>query len=336
MDNLTHSLVGAGLAATGLRRLTPLATVTMVIGANFPDIDAVYGLSSRALELRRGLTHGLPAHVVLPFVLTGLVLLWDRAVRRRRHPAAPPVRPGALLLVATIAIWTHAALDHLNTYGVRWLMPFSERWFYGDTLFIVDPWLWLVLGVAVWWARRRWLAEHPQWPRPARVLMSVALAYTLLMAGSGLLGRGTVRRELAPLAVPRDARLMVAPRLGAPFQRDVVFVQGDAYRTGRLDLLARPAVRLDAAPVPAGMDDPAVARALAASRGARAFVRWSRFPFARVVRDGDVTVVQLDDLRYGRPGRRSFAFTEVRLSRDVAAGTASRAPRVDTPRREAP
>jgi inner membrane protein len=29
---------------------------------------------------------------------------------------------------------------------MRWLSPFSDRWTYGDTLFIVDPWLWLLLG----------------------------------------------------------------------------------------------------------------------------------------------------------------------------------------------
>ena len=28
-------------------------------------------------------------------------------------------------------------------------MPFDERWFYGDTLFIIDPWIWLGLGGAL-------------------------------------------------------------------------------------------------------------------------------------------------------------------------------------------
>jgi inner membrane protein len=43
-------------------------------------------------------------------------------------------------------------------------MPFDRRWFYGDAVFIVDPWLWLVLGGAVWLgtesraARWTWLA----------------------------------------------------------------------------------------------------------------------------------------------------------------------------------
>ena len=34
-------------------------------------------------------------------------------------------------------------------------MPFSSRWFYGDTLFIIDVWLWLILGLGIYAARRR-------------------------------------------------------------------------------------------------------------------------------------------------------------------------------------
>ena len=54
---------------------------------------------------------------------------------------------------------THPALDWLNTYGIRLLMPFDGRWFYGDVLFIVDPWVWLLLGTAVLLAHSgsRWL-----------------------------------------------------------------------------------------------------------------------------------------------------------------------------------
>ena len=44
---------------------------------------------------------------------------------------------------------THPVLDWLNNYGIRLLMPFSPRWFYGDAVFIIDPWLWLALGGAL-------------------------------------------------------------------------------------------------------------------------------------------------------------------------------------------
>ena len=40
-------------------------------------------------------------------------------------------------------------LDWLNTYGVRFLMPFDGTWFYGEALFIIDPGVWLLAGLTV-------------------------------------------------------------------------------------------------------------------------------------------------------------------------------------------
>jgi inner membrane protein len=155
MDPLAHTLAGASLARTGLERLTPLATATLVVGANLPDVDAVANFwgGDASLWIRRGWTHGALALVVLPFVLTGLVLAVDRILRRDRADRA---RAGPLLALSWLSIWSHPALDWLNTYGVRLLMPFSGRWFYGDAVFIVDPWLWLLFGAAavVAWTRR--------------------------------------------------------------------------------------------------------------------------------------------------------------------------------------
>jgi inner membrane protein len=172
MDPIAHTLTGAALAATGLRRVTPLATAALVIGANAPDVDVLtsFAGSYASLALRRGWTHGVLALVVWPFVLTAILLLWDRW-RRAGHltrsaappgtqdpgpaspgPASPgpanlgPARAGPLLGLVALAVLTHPTLDWLNNYGMRWLMPFDGRWSYGDALFIVDPWVWLALG----------------------------------------------------------------------------------------------------------------------------------------------------------------------------------------------
>ena len=154
MDNLAHSLFGAVLAETGLKRLTPLATATLVVGANLPDVDAVAMLAGpdAALLWRRGITHGVLALALWPVVLTVVMLGIDR-IRRRRRPDAAPAHAGWLFALSVIGLWSHTSLDWLNTYGVRWLMPFDGRWFYGDTLFIVDPWFWLLAGAAVVVAR---------------------------------------------------------------------------------------------------------------------------------------------------------------------------------------
>ena len=180
MDPLTHTLVGGSLAATRLGEKTRLATASCVIGANLPDVDVLafaWGVDA-ALGFRRGWTHGVLALVVLPLALAGLLRLWDRwwppgrwpprwwsalrRVERSRPPGEgagdqPPRRlsPGWLVALCYLSVLTHPALDWLNNYGMRWLMPFDGRWFYGDSVFIVDPWLWLLLGTGWLVGRRR-------------------------------------------------------------------------------------------------------------------------------------------------------------------------------------
>ena len=170
MDNLCHTLVGAALAEAGLKRRTPLAVAALVIGANLPDVDVLaYAWGPDvALGFRRGWTHGVLALAVWPFCLTGLLLVWDRLVRRRRHPDATPADPRSLLWLSAIALLTHPFLDWLNTYGLRWLMPFRDVWYYGDTLYIVDPWIWSALGLGVALSRRELKGGNREKDRPPR------------------------------------------------------------------------------------------------------------------------------------------------------------------------
>ncbi len=151
MDPIAHTLAGATMAQTGLKRTTPLATATLVIGANLPDIDAIVTFAGSDLSLlyRRGWTHGVVALVVLPILLTLAVVAYDRLFRRRRAPDKSPVAPRWVFGLSVLGVASHFFLDWLNTYGVRLLMPFDGTWFYGDALFIVDPWMWLVLAATV-------------------------------------------------------------------------------------------------------------------------------------------------------------------------------------------
>lgn len=154
MDPLTHTLVGASLSATRLGQKTRLATPALIIGANLPDIDVLSYLwgDDNALAFRRGWTHGVPALVVLPALLAVLLWLWGRG--RDESDPGRRLSPGWLLALSYLACLTHPFLDWLNTYGMRWWMPFSDRWYYGDSVFIVDPWLWSILGLG-WAVGRR-------------------------------------------------------------------------------------------------------------------------------------------------------------------------------------
>ena len=35
-------------------------------------------------------------------------------------------------------------MDWTNNYGMRFLLPWDSRWFYGDLVFIIDPYLWIL------------------------------------------------------------------------------------------------------------------------------------------------------------------------------------------------
>ena len=113
MDNICHTLVGAALAESGLKRRTALGSATLMIAANFPDIDVIAVPLGHSLGFRRGVTHGLPALVVLPLVLTLMMLGWHRW-RRGERPHA-----GWLLALSVIGMVTHPFLDWMNTYNMR-------------------------------------------------------------------------------------------------------------------------------------------------------------------------------------------------------------------------
>lgn len=149
MDNLTHSLVGLAAAKAGLGRLSPHATFVCVAAANLPDADNVARLRGPAfyLEHHRGITHSIVGALALAVAFALLFYaggrLWERLRGREPRASLKGLLACSLLLTAS-----HPLLDWTNNYGVRPLLPWDGRWFYGDLLFIVDPWVWLLLGGA--------------------------------------------------------------------------------------------------------------------------------------------------------------------------------------------
>jgi inner membrane protein len=54
-------------------------------------------------------------------------------------------------MLAYLAGLLHIFLDYTNNYGVRPFLPFSDHWYYGDFIFVIDPWIWLILGSSLVW-----------------------------------------------------------------------------------------------------------------------------------------------------------------------------------------
>jgi inner membrane protein len=203
MDPLAHTLVGAALGRTRLGRGVPYATVTLALAANAPDVDAfVYFAGEDAgLHWRRGWSHGPIGLVVLPLVLVLAVTIWSRW---RRRDGGGPLPVGRLTALAYLGVLTHPALDWLNTYGIRLLSPFSDRWYYGDTLFIVDPWLWLMLGGALFLAHSATVRAVAGWAALGLVASLLVLGGPAPIVAKALWIAGLTALALARLSA-RDA-----------------------------------------------------------------------------------------------------------------------------------
>lgn len=300
MDNLCHTLAGWALSEAGLKKRTPLGVAALLIGANVADVDALAYLKGTlaALTFRRGLTHGIVATALWPFVVTGLLLAWDRAVRRSRRPEAPPARPGPLLLLSAIGVLSHPLLDLLNTYGVRLLSPFSDRWFYGDALFIVDPWLWLLLGGGAFLSRHARRRGVSGGERPARIALGLAGAYAVLMLAGGRVVAGRIADTFTSGGKPVES-VLAAPMPVTPAHRRLVVDEGSMYAIGSWEPFARPQIRLLPDPI-LKESTPGLAQESAATENGRRFLRWARYPIFERLPDGGVLI---RDARYiGRAG----------------------------------
>jgi inner membrane protein len=141
LEPLTHFLTGACMGRAGLNRKTALATLTLTLAAEAPDLDVLgrFGGPAFGFAHHRGFTHSFLGAPLVALVVVGFVyLIWRLRGRKTKNPNLPP-RWGLLFLYACLAGLSHILLDFTNNYGVRPFWPFSEKWYSWDIVFIIEP-----------------------------------------------------------------------------------------------------------------------------------------------------------------------------------------------------
>lgn len=344
MDPVAHTLFGATLAETGLKRTSRYSAATLIIGANLPDIDglSMFWGSDASLYFRRGWTHGVLSLIILPLFLAGGVWLWHRW--RSGGGGGPPFKIGNIIGLSYLAVLSHPALDWLNTYGVRVLMPFDGTWFYGDTLFVVDPWFWLLVAASVVLANSRarlasagWIflaaaasllilfsgaASNPVklvWFVGLTVIVALRLAntsetsvrsiargclVTLLIYISATYGLARMTEASVSDQYPGPMETQANPLPGIPYEHRVVAVYANKYRVVRPDGSSSEFERRE--------PDQIVQTALS-DPSIRGFKTWMRYPYWEVTETGDGFSVNFYDLRYAEPGQPSRGIGHVRV-----------------------
>jgi inner membrane protein len=151
VENVTHSLLGAALAEVTMPRAASrpqrrLFFMAGVLAANLPDADLLY---TRIVAPPLGylLHHRGHTHTLVGCALLG-ALIWAVTQIVPSLKATVALSPRRFWILIAAALSSHLLADSWNSYGVHPFWPFDNRWFYGDAIFIAEPWFWVFLGSA--------------------------------------------------------------------------------------------------------------------------------------------------------------------------------------------
>jgi inner membrane protein len=321
VEPITHFLTGACMGRAGFNRTTALATATMTLAAEAPDLDMLGQFKDPVFGFahHRGFTHSfLGLFLVSGLVVGFMYLLWRLRGRPMDNPKLPP-RWARLFLYAYLAGLTHILLDFTNNYGVRPFWPFSEKWYSWDIVFIADPFLWLFLvaGLLVptfFSLVDRELGVRPKAPA-GRIGATLALLGVLLVWG---VRDYQHRRAVSALKAylyekAEPIRASAYPNWWNPFSWNGVVETQNFYATASVDSLqpeVDPAGEMQVLYKP---EETAVTLAAKNSGLGRVYLDWAQYPYTETEpiqspRAG--YLVRFIDLRYSSPqfgARRSLS-----------------------------
>jgi inner membrane protein len=311
LEPVTHFLTGACLARAGFNRKTALATATMTLAAEAPDIDILGNFKDPVFgfDHHRGFTHSFLGLILVQALVVGLMyFIWRLRGRKVKDPNLPP-RWGVLFLFAYLAGLTHILLDFTNNYGVRPFWPFWEKWYSWDIVFIIEPLLLVLLigGLAVpglFSLINDEIGVRRKGP-PGRLGAVVALLGVVAVWGvRDYEHRRAVNALDSRLYEGADpVRVSAYPRWLNPFEWYGVVETRDFFATMSVDSLipeADPEGRMQIRQKP---EETPVTLAAKRSEVGRVYLDWAQYPVVETEPIESGYIVRFWDLRYYDPNR---------------------------------
>jgi inner membrane protein len=298
VDNPTHLLTGYFMSRAGLNRLTPYATAILLISANIPDIDiaALAGGWTDYLHWHRSWTHTFLLSPVMALASVAIVRL---AVRK-------PLPWLAATLVAWLGVLSHLLLDWTNQYGIRFLLPFSPRWYQLDNTMLFDVWIYSAFAVCLFAPLLARLVGSEIGARPVKTAGQGWAIAALLFLCLYFTGRGVIHGRLIDVLNARNydesepLRVAVFPESSSPLMWRGVVETSAAWHVYAMNVLS-------------GDFDPSVGRTLykpepgpaieaaAKTHTFQVFLEFAQYPLWQTVPSAEVengTQVDLVDLRF--------------------------------------
>ena len=320
------------MGRAGLNRKTALATATLTLAAEAPDLDVLsrFGGSAFALNHHRGFTHSLLGVPMVAAVVVAFVYgIWRLRGRKTRNLDLPP-RWGLLFAYGCLAGLSHILLDYTNSYGVRPFWPFNERWYSWDIVYIVEPVILalLILGLVVpslfSLINQEIGSGRKDKAPPGRFAASLALLGVFALWG---LRDYEHRRAVAALEA-RNYRGADPIRVSAysyavnPFHWYGVVETQAFFATMDVNALASEVDPEGNMQIRYKPEETPVTLAAKSTYLGRVYLSWAQYPITETEQlssDRAAYVVRLRDLRYSYPGRPASSMLggSVVLTRDL-------------------
>jgi inner membrane protein len=300
MEPVTHALTSIALGRAGLNKLTRAATPMLLVSGLIADVDWVTRLAGPLAFLRghRTVTHSLVGTVVIVAAVTAASCLVGRKYPKFAVEMLPAV------VICAIGAGAHLLLDLLNSYGVKLLWPFSEKWYAWDLAYAVDFWIlfFLLAGLLVPELFRLVLEEIGSRPKlRGRQRGAIAgLALVLLVVA----GRASAHQRALALLDSRDYRgqtpleAQAFPRPSNPLLWSGVVETDNAVFNLEVPLLPGRVFDPELADVHYKPQPTVTLKNAVASATAVEFLSFARIPLASVQPDGDGFEVRLRDMRF--------------------------------------
>jgi len=329
MDTLTQGLLGAAVGhAAFSSSLGRRARWWGAVGGLLPDLDviavATHGAFGEMLY-HRGFTHSLWFGFVAGPLLGWALHAFYRRREREGHGTAGPLLSWMGLFA--LALFTHPLIDWFTVYGTQLLAPFSRERFALDALGIIDPFYSLPLLFALLYASFAATSA-----RAGRHAVTGALLLSTAYLVYGALLNQRVEDEVHSAFVERGESpdsVRSYPTLLQPWLRRVVVRSGERVHVGWLSSFETKRARWQSF---AAQRNELVDRLASTERG-RLFEWFAMGETAGRVREGDGGYyVELEDLRYGMPGRPDHGMWGVRAFFDKQGSLRGEVERFSRPR----
>ncbi len=304
LEPLTHFLTGAVLARAGFNRKSALATATMTLAAEAPDLDVIGLLKGPVFGFahHRGFTHSFLGLILTSAIVVGFMyVIWILRGRKTNIPGLVP-RWGLLFVFAYIAGFSHIVLDFTNNYGVRPFWPFLGKWYSWDIVSIIEPalYVFLIPGLVL----PELFSRGKPLPRGR-----TAAVLTLIAIGSMYAVRDHEHREAVHeleamhFNLSTSTRVSAYPYFWTVFRWYAVAETKDLFATSDIDSRSG---KLDMKELRFFYKKPETPATLAAKRSyaGRVYLDWAQYPWVTENVSGEDAVVHFKDLRYDYPRMR--------------------------------